>query len=117
MESYLADDVDPNPPGPPAARSLSLVEQLLAERSENQNALELANHRLQEQADAYEIQSEELQAIGAQLEERTLEAERASALARESERHLRTMVNALPTLAWTARADGFVDWYNARWYQ
>ena len=34
----------------------------------------------------------------------------------ESERHLRTLVDAIPALAWTARADGFIDWYNARWY-
>jgi PAS domain S-box-containing protein len=26
-------------------------------------------------------------------------------------------VDAIPTLAWTARADGFIDWYNARWYE
>ncbi|GAC1696266.1 MAG: hypothetical protein NVS9B3_14290 [Gemmatimonadaceae bacterium] len=37
--------------------------------------------------------------------------------AAESERQLRTFANAIPTLAWTARADGFIDWYNARWYE
>ncbi|MEO8333623.1 MAG: PAS domain-containing protein [bacterium] len=34
-----------------------------------------------------------------------------------SERQLRTLADAIPTLAWTARADGFIDWYNARWYE
>ena len=44
-------------------------------------------------------------------------ARRAERLAlAESERHLRTLVDAIPALAWTARADGFIDWYNARWY-
>ncbi len=38
-------------------------------------------------------------------------------LAAESERQLRTLADAIPTLAWTARADGFIDWYNARWYE
>ena len=36
---------------------------------------------------------------------------------REREHQFRTMVNAIPQLAWTARADGFIDWYNERWYQ
>jgi PAS domain S-box-containing protein len=27
------------------------------------------------------------------------------------------MFDAMPTLAWTARADGYIDWYNARWYE
>ena len=30
---------------------------------------------------------------------------------------LRTLANMLPVMAWTARADGYIDWYNARWYQ
>jgi PAS domain S-box-containing protein len=35
----------------------------------------------------------------------------------ESERLIRTLADAIPTLAWTAQADGFIDWYNARWYE
>ncbi|MEO5816686.1 MAG: PAS domain-containing protein [Gemmatimonadaceae bacterium] len=38
-------------------------------------------------------------------------------LVAESERQLRTLADAIPTLAWTARPDGFIDWYNARWYE
>lgn len=45
------------------------------------------------------------------------ESESASLEIRESERQWRTMLDAMPTLAWTARADGFIDWYNARWYE
>ncbi|HVE79244.1 MAG TPA: PAS domain-containing protein [Gemmatimonadaceae bacterium] len=33
------------------------------------------------------------------------------------EHQLRTLVDAIPTLAWTARADGYIEWYNARWYE
>ena len=33
------------------------------------------------------------------------------------ERQWRTMLDSIPTLVWTARADGFIDWYNARWYE
>jgi PAS domain S-box-containing protein len=35
---------------------------------------------------------------------------------RESEERFRTMANSMPQLAWIARADGFIFWYNDRWY-
>ena len=36
---------------------------------------------------------------------------------RESEERFRTMADAIPQLAWTAHADGFIPWYNRRWYE
>jgi PAS domain S-box-containing protein len=42
---------------------------------------------------------------------------RIEAALAESERQFRTLADAIPTLAWTARADGYIDWYNARWYE
>ncbi len=35
----------------------------------------------------------------------------------ESENRFRTMADAIPQLAWIARADGWLIWYNRRWYQ
>jgi PAS domain S-box-containing protein len=35
----------------------------------------------------------------------------------ESERHFRTMTNSMSQLAWIARADGFISWYNEPWYE
>ena len=37
--------------------------------------------------------------------------------ATNAQRQLRTLADAIPTLAWTARPDGYIDWYNARWYE
>jgi PAS domain S-box-containing protein len=37
--------------------------------------------------------------------------------AEASERQFRELVENLPELAWTARPDGFVDYYNRRWYE
>jgi PAS domain S-box-containing protein len=37
--------------------------------------------------------------------------------AETAERQFRELVENLPELAWTARADGFVDYYNHRWYE
>ena len=36
---------------------------------------------------------------------------------RASEERFRTMANSIPQLAWIARADGFIYWYNKRWYE
>ena len=36
---------------------------------------------------------------------------------RASEERFRTMANLIPQLAWIARADGLVYWYNERWYE
>ena len=34
-----------------------------------------------------------------------------------SERLFRTLANHLPELAWSARPDGYIDFYNERWYE
>ena len=45
------------------------------------------------------------------------ERKRAEASLQESEDRFRTMANSIPQLAWIARADGFIFWYNRRWYE
>ena len=35
----------------------------------------------------------------------------------ESEERFRTMINSMPQLAWIARPDGYIFWYNDRWYE
>jgi PAS domain S-box-containing protein len=45
------------------------------------------------------------------------ERKRAEAAVRESEDRFRTMANSMPQLAWIARADGYIFWYNQRWYE
>lgn len=34
----------------------------------------------------------------------------------ESEQQFRNLADSIPTLCWTANADGFITWYNRRWY-
>ena len=79
--------------------------------------LESANLLLQDQTAELEATTEELQATASHLEEQVAETELARAEVAERERQFRVMVDALPALAWTARADGWIDWYNARWYE
>ena len=84
---------------------------------DQQAELETTNQQLQDSAAELEAQAEELMATAAQLEERTEEADRARQVVAEREREIRTLADAIPTLAWTARADGYIEWYNARWYE
>jgi PAS domain S-box-containing protein len=44
-------------------------------------------------------------------------ARRAGKALRESEARFRTLADSIPQLAWTARPDGYIDWYNRRWYE
>jgi two-component system, sensor histidine kinase and response regulator len=55
-------------------------------------------------------------AIGRQVGQ-FIERERAEEALREGEERFRTMANSIPQLAWIARADGFIYWYNDRWYE
>ena len=50
--------------------------------------------------------------------QRRAEEERAAAIEKlaESERQFRDFADAMPQLAWIAHSDGFIFWYNRRWY-
>ncbi|MDQ6788451.1 MAG: PAS domain-containing protein [Acidobacteriota bacterium] len=45
-----------------------------------------------------------------------IERKKSEAALRESELQLRTLADAVPQLVWMAEADGFIFWYNERWY-
>ncbi|HTE51260.1 MAG TPA: PAS domain S-box protein [Kofleriaceae bacterium] len=45
------------------------------------------------------------------------ERRQAEAALRGSEERFRTMANGIQQLAWIARADGYVVWYNQRWFE
>ncbi|MFA6961830.1 MAG: PAS domain S-box protein [Opitutaceae bacterium] len=45
------------------------------------------------------------------------EAKQAEEALRTSEERFRIMVNSIPQLAWIARPDGYIYWYNRRWHE
>ncbi|MGI8884103.1 MAG: hybrid sensor histidine kinase/response regulator, partial [Pyrinomonadaceae bacterium] len=45
------------------------------------------------------------------------ERARAEEKLRESEEQLRALADSIPQLAWMAEPDGFIFWYNRRWYE
>lgn len=46
-----------------------------------------------------------------------IERKRAEAALRESERRFRQLAESMPQIVWTARPDGYVDYWNNRWYE
>jgi len=44
------------------------------------------------------------------------ERKQAEEALKDSEERFRTMANAIPQLAWVAKSDGYIFWYNQRWY-
>jgi len=97
-----------------ARRALTAANSRLQEQ---QAELGVSNLQLQDQAAELEMQSEDLQATTNRLIERSAEAVRNAGALAEAERQWRTMIDGIPTLAWTAQASGYIDWYNARWYE
>lgn len=46
-----------------------------------------------------------------------IERKRAETALRESERRFRQLADSMPQIVWTARPDGYVDYWNNRWYE
>lgn len=47
----------------------------------------------------------------------TTERVKAAAVIAESEQRFRTLADTMPQMVWSTRADGYHDYYNARWYE
>ncbi len=125
----LTPEGDPRPPEQ-APLLLALQGQVLHNRRELLRNLQTGELRHREVSSG-PVRDQRGQIVGAvavvrditdrrQAEERTTaleEVQRAMQAVRASEERFRTMANALPQLAWIARADGYIFWYNQRWYE
>ena len=56
-----------------------------------------------------------LRVVGAMLD--LTDRKRAEERLQESEQRFRTMADSIPQLAWMAQQDGYISWYNRRWYE
>ena len=76
--------------------------------------LTLSNKQLEDSYEELAVREEELRILNLRLEERI--EERTKAL-QESEERFRTLADNIPNLAWMANGDGYITWYNKRWYE
>jgi PAS domain S-box-containing protein len=103
----------------------------LSERDELAASLEVANkeldadarrlrtreEELQEQNEELQCQAEELRSQADELHSQADMLVLANEEITRSEERFRTMADAIPQLAWIADADGYIYWYNQRWYE
>ncbi len=113
LEGYGSGAVDylHKPVNPGILRSKVSVFAELHRRNREREAANLA--LLAEVAERRRIE-EQLYALNNTLEQRV--SERTNAL-QKSERQFRHLADSMPQMVWTARPDGFLNYYNARWYQ
>jgi PAS domain S-box-containing protein len=78
--------------------------------------LQAQSEKLLVQNENLQVQSEELQVQSEEIQMQSEELQEANDALRESEERFRTMANAIPQLAWIAQPDGYICWYNKRWY-
>jgi PAS domain S-box-containing protein len=78
--------------------------------------LRKAHDSLQIQSEELQTQSEEIQSQNEELQAQSEELRKIYKNLQESEERFRTMANAIPQLAWIAQPDGYIYWYNERWY-
>lgn len=52
-----------------------------------------------------------------ELRREVAERKRAEAELRRSEEQFRTLADSIPNLAWWANGEGYITWYNRRWYE
>ncbi len=82
-------------------------------------AVELERQVEEAQAGGEELEhaNEELHQTNVALELARADAEAAVARLRSQEAEFRALANSMPTLAWMAKPDGWIFWYNDRWYE
>ena len=80
-------------------------------------ALAASAAQLETQAMELEQQVEEAQAISEELEQTNQELRETARALHSQEQEFRALANSMPTLAWMANADGWIFWYNDRWYE
>jgi PAS domain S-box-containing protein len=85
-------------------------------KAQADESLQKAHENLQMQSEELQVQSEEIQTQNEELLAQSEEIRETYTTLQESEERFRTMANTIPQLAWIAHKDGYIYWYNERWY-
>jgi len=78
-----------------------------------EDGLKLAREELEGRV---EERTRELASANEGLRREVKERRRAEGELRRGEEQFRTLADSIPQLAWMARPDGYIFWYNRRWY-
>ena len=92
--------------------------QLMNEELQSGNEeLRSSNEELETSNEELQSSNEELQTANTELRFLNDQILKSEAALRKSEEQFRLMANNIPTLCWMATADGYIYWYNMRWYE
>ncbi|PSB24459.1 PAS domain-containing sensor histidine kinase [Chlorogloea sp. CCALA 695] len=89
---------------------------LSQEIRERQQAEEMLLQAHNELEDRVSERTSELSSALLALQKEIAEREQANKLLHQSMQRYRFLADAMPQIVWTARPDGFLDYYNERWY-
>jgi len=87
---------------------------IFAELHRRNRECSIANRSLLAEVAERRRVEEQLRVLNETLEQRVMG--RTEAL-RESEARFRELADSMPPMVWTARGDGYLDYYNARWHE
>jgi PAS domain S-box-containing protein len=95
-------------------QGFSKVTRDLTERRQKEEALRQLNQDLERRV---RDRTADLEESNEALRAEAVERARAERALRDSEEQFRTLADSIPQLAWMARPDGHIFWYNRRWYE
>jgi PAS domain S-box-containing protein len=106
------------------ASSIRVLSEQQQALEESRAELQAANTSLRDSRRAVLSVAEEAIAARRQAEETSVELrreiaerKRAEAELHQLEEQFRTLADSIPNLAWWANGDGYIKWYNRRWYE
>jgi len=102
--------------GPGRVHAVTTRTILLDQREANEK-LVLAMLRSEELADDAEVAHHALEQALRERDELLVRERAAHVLIEASEQHFRILIESIPQLAWTANAEGWIDFYNQGWYR
>ncbi|MGE5172832.1 MAG: PAS domain S-box protein [Betaproteobacteria bacterium] len=86
----------------------------ITQRKKAEEAMQRAYAEMEQRV---EERTRELSKTNESLLNEIAERKRAEEALRESEEQFRTLAESIPNLAWWANGDGYITWYNRRWYE